>query len=170
MLRKMFYFMRQYELVIEAMADNGGFATLGFLNQHVDVSNWKTKTPFATIRRIVQNEQYFFNIKPGLWALKTFKDKLPANIFSEVNSDKTKIKEFHHSYYQGLLVEIGNMKAMQTFIPYQDKNKLYLNKKLGDISSIKEFYKFSYENFVKKAITIDVTWFNARKMPDIFLR
>ncbi len=40
--------MKQHEqVVIKIMKNNGGFATLGFLNQHIDVSNWKSKTSFA---------------------------------------------------------------------------------------------------------------------------
>ena len=31
-----------------------------------------------------------------------------------------------------------------------------------------EIPQFSYENFVKRASTIDVIWFNQRKMPDSF--
>ncbi len=56
--------MKQYEQVIQVMRENGGFATLGFLNPTLDVSKWKTKTPFASIRRIVQDERFFFKIKP----------------------------------------------------------------------------------------------------------
>jgi hypothetical protein len=56
--------MKQHDAVIQVMEQNGGFATLGFLNQHVPHNNWKTKTPFATIRRIVQDERFFFKIKP----------------------------------------------------------------------------------------------------------
>lgn len=48
--------MKQYEQVINIMKTNGGFATLGFLNQKTDVSNWESKTPYASIRRIVQDE------------------------------------------------------------------------------------------------------------------
>ena len=51
--------MTQYEQVIDVMRNNGGYATLGFLNQKVDVSKWESKTPFASIRRIVQDEKYF---------------------------------------------------------------------------------------------------------------
>ena len=61
--------MKQYEQVIKTMRENGGFATLGYLNNNVDVSKWKTKTPYASIRRIVQDNRFFFKIKPGLWAL-----------------------------------------------------------------------------------------------------
>jgi len=76
--------MKQHEAVIKVMEQNGGFATLGYLNQKVlkvsDVE-WKTKTPFASIRRIVQDERFFFKIKPGLWALLSHKNKLPQDIF-----------------------------------------------------------------------------------------
>ena len=44
--------MKQYEAVIKVMEENGGFATLGFLNQEVlkiKDCEWKTKTPFASM-------------------------------------------------------------------------------------------------------------------------
>ena len=160
--------MKQYEAVISVMENNGGYTTLGFLNQEVlKIKDcvWKTKTPFASIRRIVQDERFFFKIKPGLWALKSFKDKLPTNILPTKEISKAKQEEFNHTYYQGLLVEIGNLKKFQTFVPNQDKNKIYLGKKLGEISKIDEFYKFTYDNILQKAKTIDVSWFNTRKMP-----
>ena len=160
--------MNQHEFVIKTMEEYGGDATLGFFNQNVDISNWKTKTPFATIRRIVQDERFFFKIRPGLWALKTYKNRLPENIFSAEKISKTKQEEFNHSYYQGLLAEIGNLKKFETFVPYQDKNKKYLEKNLKDITTIEKFYKFGYEDIVSRAITIDVSWFNERKMPNSF--
>ena len=36
--------------VVDAMRQEGGFATLRRLNEIVDFSTWKTKTPEATIR------------------------------------------------------------------------------------------------------------------------
>lgn len=60
--------MNQTEQVIGVMKALGGVSTLGRLYQTVDSSGWSTATPFATIRRIVQNERYFFKIKAGLWA------------------------------------------------------------------------------------------------------
>lgn len=161
--------MKQYEAVIKVMEENGGFATLGFLNQEVlkvKGCEWKTKTPFASIRRIVQDGRRFFKIKPGLWALKAYRSRLPLNIFPGNEVPASKKDELNHTYYQGLLVEIGNLKNHDTFVPNQDKNKNYLDKKLGDIVTIKDFYKFSYDRFVHKAKTIDVSWFNGRKMPD----
>ncbi|MFH1540938.1 MAG: hypothetical protein ABID79_03690 [Elusimicrobiota bacterium] len=160
--------MKQHEAVIKIMEQNGGFATLGHLNQKVlripDVE-WKTKTPFASIRRIVQDERFFFKIKPGLWALLSHKNKLPQEIFPNDLILKSKQEIFNHSYYQGLLVEIGNLKKYETFVPNQDKNKQFLGKKLGELSSHMDFYQFGYDHIIRKAKTIDVSWFNIRKMP-----
>jgi hypothetical protein len=163
--------MNQREAVIKVMEINGGYATLGFLNQNVlkiKGVEWKTKTPFASIRRIVQNSHFFFKIRPGLWALNRYKDSLPPEILPTKNQPKTKQAEYSHTYYQGLLVELGNIKNYKTFVPKQDKNKLYLGKKLFEITSIPDIYKFSYDHTVQKAQTIDVTWFNERGMPTSF--
>jgi len=138
--------MKQYEAVIRVMEANGGYATLGFLNQEVlkiKACVWNTKTPFASIRRIVQDERFFFKIRPGLWALKSYKDKLPPEILPVKSQPKAKEEEYSHSYYQGLLVEIGNLKKYKTFVPNQDKNKLYLGKKLSEVVTVSDIYKFS---------------------------
>ncbi len=160
--------MKQHEAVIRVMEKNGGYATLGHLNQNVflmEGCEWNTKTPFASIRRIVQDERFFFKIRPGLWALKTYKDKLPSEILPRKNESKVKKDEYSHAYYQGLLVELGNLKKFKTFVPSQDKNKLYLGKKLFEIATISEIFKFSYDRILQKAKNIDVMWFNERDMP-----
>ena len=159
--------MKQYEQVIEVMEKNGGFATLGFLNQNVDVSDWKTKTPFATIRRIVQDDRFFFKIRPGLWAL----DKYRGQIEEKLHIGKVSGKEeevFDHTYYQGLLVEIGNIKGLETFVPNQDKNKSFLGKPLKEVATLNNIHDFSYQNVVQKAKTVDVVWFNHRGFPSSF--
>jgi hypothetical protein len=161
--------MKQYEVVIHTMESNGGFATLGFLYQKVlkvPGVEWRTKTPFASIRRIVQDDRFFFKIRPGLWALKGWEKRLPLDLQPYRKFSKQTRNEFNHTYYQGLITEIGNLKGFRTFVPSQDKNKIFLNKKLSDVASIKEFYQFSYDNIIQKAKTIDVTWFNIRKIPD----
>lgn len=162
--------MKQHEAVIKIMEQNGGFATLGYLNQkvlRVPEVEWKTKTPFASIRRIVQDERFFFKIKPGLWALLSHKNKLPIEIFPSDVITKSEQETFNHSYYQGLLVEIGNLKKYETFVPSQDKNKRFLGKTLSEISSQTDFYQFGYDHIVRKARTVDVCWFNIRKMPSV---
>jgi len=160
--------MKQREQIIEVMRNNGGYATLGFLNQKADVSNWKSKTPFASIRRIMQDEKYFFKIRPGLWALKEFEkqvlSKFELTAKNKTDSDDT----FNHSYYQGLLIEIGNLKGFATYILPQDKNKIFLDKPLGSISGNETILDFTYASIVNRAKTIDVIWFNERRLPYSF--
>lgn len=160
--------MKQYEAVIKVMEENGGLATLGHLNQNVlKVPNceWKTNTPFASIRRIVQDGRFFFKIKPGLWALKSHKEEILKN-YHISSKNPEEVNEFNHSYYQGLLVEIGNIKNYKTYIPNQDKNKKFLNKTLSEIRTVDNIFKFSYDEIVGKARTVDVVWFNNRNLPN----
>ena len=162
--------MKQHEAVIEAMKRNGGYATLGYLYQNainVPGVEWKTKTPFASIRRIVQDSRFFYKIKPGLWALKEFRNKLPKALTPR-KTTKTKNSLFNHSYYQGLIVQIGNLKGYDTYIPPQDKNKIFLKKPLSSVSKLTKIYDFSYPNILRKAKTVDVIWFNDRKLPSSF--
>lgn len=149
------------------MAANGGFATLGFLYQTVDVSSWKTKTPFKSINRIVQDDRFFFKIKPGLWALKSHKDSV-LKLFEIQKPSNEADSSFTHAYFQGLLLEVGNMRGFQTFVPNQDKRKFFLSQHLGAVASIDRIYDFSYDHFVQRARNIDVTWFNSRRMPSSF--
>ena len=163
--------MKQYEAVRKVMESKGGYATLGSLNQEVlkiKECEWKTKTPFASIRRIVQDKKLFFKIRPGLWALLAYKEKLPPEILSAKNLPKSAQEEYNHTYYQGQLVEIGNLKGYQTFIPNQDKNKLYLGRKLCDMANLSNIYRFGYDHILQRAKTVDVTWFNERNMPANF--
>lgn len=160
--------MTQYEQVIQTMKENHGFCTLGFLNQHVDVSNWKTTTPFASIRRIVQDKRFFFKIRPGLWALNSERENVLSKIKLPKPKDVGASEEFNHTYYQGLLAEIGNLKGLNTFIPNQDKNKLFLNKPLKDITSLENIYEFTYPEVLRRARTVDVIWFNERNFPSTF--
>lgn len=150
------------------MEENGGYATLGHLYQNVlknSECQWKTKTPFASMRRIVQDERYFFKIRPGLWALKSHKHLLPSEMIPS-QKKKSENTEFTHSYYQGLLVQLGNLKKFQTFVPPQDKNKAFLGKKLCDLTSLSTIYPFTFSSIIRKASTIDVVWFNERNMPN----
>ena len=162
--------MKQYEAVIKVMEENRGYATLGHLYEKVlKVPNviWKTKTPFTTIRRIVQDDRFFFKIKPGLWALKTYKNKLPDEIYSLIEEGKEVKKEekLTHSYYQGMIVEIGNIKGFKTYVPPQDHNKKFLNKTLKEIVELKNIFKFTYDDIIQRTKSIDVFWFNERRFP-----
>ncbi|OFX73363.1 MAG: hypothetical protein A2X12_07035 [Bacteroidetes bacterium GWE2_29_8] len=166
--------MKQYEAVIFTLEKLGGVATLGQLNQEVFKINdciWKTKTPFASIRRIVQYDKNIYKIKPGLYALVSHRKELENKGIiqeTEKNKDSKAIKEFNHSYFQGLLLIIGKLKGFETFVPNQDKNRSFVNEKLGDIRTLNELPLYTHEVIVKKSSTIDVIWFNERKMPNSF--
>ena len=77
-------------------------------------------------------------------------------------------EQFSHGYYQGLLVEIGKFRHQTTYIPAQDQNKLFVDKKLGEITDTTELPDFTYDVLKRKARTIDVIWFNERRMPSEF--
>lgn len=159
--------MKQKDYVIEAMERNGGYATFQQLNALVDFSTWNTKTPFASIRRIVQMNDEFFRIQPGLWALKKF-EKSVFEKFKIVKGNEESSNTFTHSYFQGIIVEIGNIRKHNTYVPPQDKNKLFLEKKLSDITTIDKIYDFTYPEILRKAKTVDAIWFNERRMPCAF--
>lgn len=163
--------MKQYEAVIKTLELLGGQATLADLYREVlkfKGCKWETKTPYASIRRIVQTRQEIFRVRPGLWALRSFKSRLGLLEQGDNKKLSAEVIIQNHAYYQGILAIIGNLKGFSSFIPNQDKNKLFVNKPLCEIRSLTEIPNFSYDNLVKKSGTVDVTWFNRRQMPDSF--
>lgn len=167
--------MKQYEAVIETLETLGGVATLGELNKEVfkiKDCEWKTKTPFASIRRIVQQTKGIYKIKPGLYGLEKYKKQLEdSGIIADTDKNKNsaEVCNFNHTYYQGILLIIGTFHNMQTFIPNQDKNKKFYNgQKLQELSTLNELPHYSYPQLIKRSSTIDTIWFNARNMPDSF--
>ncbi len=137
------------------------------LNEIVDFSTWKTKTPEASIRRIVQNSKDIFRIQPGLWALEELRDKV-LNKFELKLGDTISEEQFSHGYYQGILVEIGRYRGKTTYVPAQDKNRKFLGQPLSGITDTTKLPSFTYENLLRKARTIDVIWFNERGLPSDF--
>lgn len=119
---------KQKDFVLKAFEKIGPMATLGELYDKTDISKWGTKTPFATIRRILQTNSEFFKIQPGLCGLSSQKNEILKKICIK-NTTKIVDNKFTHTYYQGLITEIG---------------------------------------ILKFAKTVDVIWFNDRKMPDSF--
>ena len=119
---------KQKDFVLKAFEKIGPMATLGELYDKTDISKWGTKTPFATIRRILQTNSEFFKIQPGLCGLSSQKNEILKKICIK-NTTKIVDNKFTHTYYQGLITEIG---------------------------------------ILKFAKTVDVIWFNDRKMPNSF--
>lgn len=157
----------QEQIVINTMRKEGGYATLHRLNEIIDFSTWKTKTPEASVRRIVQNSKQIFRIQPGLWALEEFREKV-LQLFELNINNKHSEEFFTHGYYQGLLVEIGKYRHQITYIPAQDQNRKFITQRLGDITDTIELPCFTNEKLMKRARTIDVIWFNERQMPSSF--
>lgn len=157
----------QTEQVIDTLRKTGGYATLGDLYRLVDTKSWATKTPNESIRRIVQQSDEIFKIQPGLWALEECREKVMRKFDIESKEEKS-VERFTHGYYQGLIIEIGNMKHYTTYAPAQDQNRKFIEKPLKDICSTIHIPEFSYEYLTNRAKTVDVIWFNERNMPNSF--
>lgn len=155
--------MTQKEQVVIAFEQNGGYATFTELYRTVDTVNWGTKTPAASIRRIVQqNADLFYRIMPGQWGLVSKKKQI------EQNGATARSGEYTHGYFQGLLVDIGNVQHFETYIPPQDKNRLCSHRKLGDMATLATIYDFANQRIMRRAKTVDTIWFNGREMPNSF--
>lgn len=157
--------MKQKDYVIDALARLGAVATLGELYRSCDTHSWGTKTPFATIRRIVQTSDEIFKIHPGLYGLSAKKDEILSKFDLK---NKKENQAFTHAYYQGIIAQIGILRGLSSYIPPQDKNKIFLGRKLGEMANLDKIYDFTYPQILKFAKTIDVVWFNSRKMPCAF--
>lgn len=159
--------LTQEQQVITALREQGGYATLRRLNEVVDFSNWKTLTPEASVRRIVQQSNEIFKIQPGLWALEEVRESVLRK-FKLNSTNPQSIEKFNHSYYQGLLVEIGKLQNSITYVPAQDQHHLFLEKELGEVSDLTIIPNFTFEHLLRRARTVDVIWFNQRQMPTHF--
>jgi hypothetical protein len=162
----------QREAVAEIMETNGGYITLQELYSkviHVKGVSWDgTKDLEANIRCLLQRRKDFFKIKPGLWALESFRDKLPDNIkilIDEGLCDKSIQRDYTHYYYQGLIVDIGNLRDYTTYVPSQDKNRPYLDKTLKDVAKTVELPQFTFDKVIGVIKSIDVIWLNERNFP-----
>jgi hypothetical protein len=159
--------MKQHEAVILALERLGGQATLGELYREVmriGDCRWGTKTPFASIRRIVQTRNEIFKIRPGLWALESHRREMGLGERPGRMPDREPLAQ-GHSYYQGVLLELGKTKGFETFCPNQDKNRLYVRTTLAETRTLRAVPPFTYEHLAAIASRIDVTWFNSRRFP-----
>lgn len=166
--------MNQQQAVIQTIEQLGGVATLGQLYTEVfkiKDCEWKTKTPTASIRRIVQLSKEIYKIKPGLYGLVSKKSAIEARGIiaeTEKNKDAEEVRSFGHTYYQALLLIIGKLRRYDCWSPNQDKNKMFVNESLGSLRTLQEMPSFSYKHLVNRSATVDVIWFNERKMPNSF--
>lgn len=166
--------MTQSQAVIDTIEALGGIATLAQINQkifEIQDCKWGTKTPFASIRRIVRHTKGIYPIKKGLYALESHRKQLEQDGIVEQtvkNENSEEVRTFNHAYYQGLLLELGKIRNLLTFVPDQDKNKKFLQTPLGEIRTVNTIPQYSYPSIVKRSSTIDVIWFNNHELPHSF--
>jgi hypothetical protein len=166
--------MTQYDAVAEVLERLGGVATLAQLYKEVPKlpgCSWKTKTPQASVRRIVQLSKEVFKIKPGLYGLTKWRAEIEARGIipeTEANKDSSAVQLSNHTYYQGLLLLIGRYRKFDCWAPNQDKNKVFINETIDSIRTVKSLPSFSYPDLVKRSATVDAIWFNGRGMPNSF--
>lgn len=167
--------MTQPQAVIDAIESLGGIAPLGKIYQ-VALQNpdctWGTQTPQASIRKIVRHTKGIYVIRKGLYALESHRHQLEANGIVEQtskNANSNEVQTFTHYYYQGLLLKVGEIRHLETFVPQQDKNKMFLQEStLGELRTLDQIPQYTYSELVQRSSTIDVIWFNERKMPHSF--
>lgn len=166
--------MTQYDAVAEALDRLGGVATLAQLYKEVPKVPgclWKTRTPQASVRRIVQLSKDVFKIKPGLYGLTKLRKEIEARgIIPETiaNKDSTAVQQSNHTYYQGLLLLLGKYRKFDCWAPNQDKNKAFLQETIDALRTVKSLPQFSYPHLVKRSATVDTIWLNSRGMPNSF--
>ncbi|MCS7300420.1 MAG: hypothetical protein NZ556_02525 [Fimbriimonadales bacterium] len=165
----------QADQVEAALANLGGYATLAQLYDAVDWRSWGTRTPRATIRRILQKDprRRFFRIRPGLWGLAKQKEEILQRLSIGADAPEEQLRAFDHTYYQGLAVEIGNLRRFETFVPKSDRGKPFSGKSLSDLVTLDDIPRFTYDDIVERARYVDVIWFRKRKeqfmFPDTFI-
>ena len=154
-------------------------AIIEVLNRHNNVVSLKTlhneapgiysnynkivgKTPHKTINERVQRDDRITKIAPGLYTLTESLNDLPKeyNPMFQTKEDKEKLT---HISIQAILLQLGQLYKFGTYTP--DKSKKYLDKHLGDFSTLAEYPEFTYKRIIGRVKMIDVTWFNERLFP-----
>ena len=161
----------QADDVERALAALGGYATLADLYKRIPTQNWGTKTPFATVRRILQMDPRFFRIRPGLWGLRAQRNSILDSLQIAETAPEEQQQAFDHTYYQGLALMIGRLRGYEVFAPKPDRGKPFLGEPLGARVSLQEFPSFTYDSLCQRAQTVDVIWFHrreARLFPNTF--
>jgi hypothetical protein len=153
----------QADDVERALVALGGYATLADLYKRIPIQSWGTKTPFATVRRILQMDRRFFRIRPGLWGLTAQRDRILDSLQIGEAASEEQQTAFDHTYYQGLALMIGKLRGYEVFAPKPDRSKPFLGKPLGAQVTVQQFPRFTYDALCQRAQTVDVIWFHRRE-------
>ena len=150
------------DAIEQVMLHSGYYAPLKLIYKEFEkYRKFSGLTPLNTIQERVQRDKRFTRIGFGVYALTEYLDKLPQIITPKTINEK---RNQRHSAVQGMIIEIGNMEGFDTYTP--DKSKVFANKELGNIATMKEFPLFTYEKIIRSVKFVDVTWFNERGFPE----
>lgn len=150
------------DAIEKVMLENGYYSPLQLIYKEFEKHRpFSGLTPLNTIQAIVQRDKRFTRIGFGVYALTEYLQKLPRVIEPKTQAEKMGHK---HTEIQGMIIEIGNMKGFDTYTP--DKSKIFVNKELGNIATIKECPGFTYEKIIQSVKFCDVIWFNPRGFPE----
>jgi len=150
------------DAIEQVMIANGYYAPLQLIYKEIAAYRPLTgKTPFKTIQERVQRDKRFVRIGVGVYALARYLDKLPQQPSPRTRDEA---RGYVHTRIQGMLIELGNMEGFNTFT--SDKSKVFDNKLLGNIATLKEVPQFTYPEIVRSTRYIDVIWFNNDGFPE----
>lgn len=150
------------EAIEKVMVTNGYYASLQLIYKEFEKYRlFSGKTPLKTIQERVQRDKRFTRIGLGIYALCEHIDKLPRLIEPKNLVEKI---SYTHTKIEGMIIEMGNMDGFDTYTP--DKSKIFDNKQLGNLITIKKIPNFTYKKIIHSIQYIDVIWFNRRGFPE----
>lgn len=150
------------DAIEKVMISNGYYAPLQLIYKEFERHRpFSGLTPLKTIQERVQRDKRFTRIGLGVYALAEYLNRLPRVMEPKTSVEKVAHK---HTEVQGMIIEIGNMKGFDTYTP--DQSKIFVNKELGNLATLQEFPKFTYDRIIHAIKFIDVVWFNQRGFPE----
>lgn len=150
------------EAIEKVMIANGYYASLQLIYKEFEkYRSFSGLTPLKTIQERVQRDKRFTRVGLGIYALAEHLDKLPRLIEPKSLVEK---RNYTHTKIEGMIIEMGNMDGFDTYTP--DRSKVFDNKQLGNLITIKRIPNFTYEKIIRSIQYIDVIWFNRRGFPE----
>jgi len=156
--------------ILQVLESHDGLATLSDLYNEVPVYIKKSNSKDinhalrAYLYRLKTKKQKIKQV--GLASYALIDKELEEGIFEKIEQypEETKFellekipKEQMHGYAEGMLIELGKVRGMQTYTP--DKKVKFNGVSLESIIDIHEVPCFTYETVISQSKNIDVIWF-----------
>ena len=156
--------------ILQTLENHDGLVSLTDL--YSEVPKYVGNTNAGDLNHTIRGYLYRLKIKKqlikqvGLSSYALSDKELEEGIFEKIEQhpEETKIellekipKEQMHGYAEGMLVELGKIRGLQTYTP--DKKVKFNGVLLGDIIDIKEIPDFTYDGIIDLIKNIDVIWF-----------